>query len=436
MKTFKLLTSIAFTGLMMILFTANAFAQPNTLPDEGNVGIGIEKPDGRLHIIGDPYLKIPSILLTQKAKRPNLIHFRNTTNPDRLWGMSANPGYDKTKFNFWYEPNDSTKNNILTLTGDKKVGINTTNPEQALQVNGGLLVHSGTGSLNVGYPGGDQWKMSTIGGGKNLQLWANPDDAAQKLVAYFKQNGNVGIGTSNPTEKLQVDGGVLVNSGKGNLNIGYPSGHQWKMSTIGGGANLQLWANPSAGASSLVAYFKQNGNVGIGTSNPKQKLHVYGNRLRLSTPGNGNRFIEMRTDGAHMDLNANGGNLYLHANTGNTIIQRFGGKIGMGTSYIPAGYKLAVDGRIICEELKVQLTGDWPDYVFEDNYDLMPLDELEAEIESKGHLPGIPSAKEVAAEGITVGEMQRKMMEKIEELTLYVIDLKKENEELREIIER
>lgn len=435
MKTVKTLI-LACTGLFLLLFTSNAIAQVNVFPEEGNAGIGVLDPDARLQITGDPYLKIPSILLTQKAKRPNLIHFRNTSNSDRLWGMSANPGHDKTKFNFWYEANDSTSNTILTLTGDKKVGINTTNPEQALQVNGGLLVHSGTGNLNIGYPGGDQWKFSTIGGGKNLQLWTTPEDEDQQLVAYFKQNGNVGIGTSNPKAKLQVEGDFLVNSSKGNMSIGYPSGHQWKFNTIGGGATLQLWTNPSGSPSSLVANFKQNGNMGVGISNPTQKLHVSGNRLRLSTQGNANRYIEMRTDGAHMDLNANNGNLYLHANTGNTIIQRFGGKVGMGTSYIPAGYKLAVDGRIICEELKVQMSGDWPDYVFEDNYDLMPLEELEAEIEAKGHLPGIPSAEVIESEGLTVGEMQRKMMEKIEELTLYVIDLKKENQELREMIEK
>jgi hypothetical protein len=145
--------------------------------------------------------------------------------------MKANPGNSKTRFNFFYEPNDSTTFNILSMTGDKKVGINTTNPEQA----------------------------------------------------------------------LQVDGGVLVHSGKGNLNIGYPGSHQWKFSTIGGGQNLQLWTNPATGSDELVAYFKQNGNVGIGTSNPTQKLEVAGKRLRLSTPSNPGRNIEMRTDGAHMD---------------------------------------------------------------------------------------------------------------------------------------
>ena len=104
--------------------------------------------------------------------------------------------------------------------------------------------------------------------------------------------------------------------------------------------------------------------------------------------------------------------------------------LSLGVASYAAGYKLSVDGKIICEELRVQNSTDWPDYVFDKDYGLLSLDELSKEISITKHLPGIPSASEVMTNGLNIGDMQKKMMEKIEELTLYVIDLKKENDAL------
>ncbi|MFT7241520.1 MAG: hypothetical protein ACI83L_001875, partial [Cryomorphaceae bacterium] len=100
------------------------------------------------------------------------------------------------------------------------------------------------------------------------------------------------------------------------------------------------------------------------------------------------------------------------------------------------GFKVAVDGKVICEELKVQLSGDWPDYVFADDYSMMNLNDLEEFIKAENHLPGVPSAEEVEeANGIMLGEMQRVTVEKLEELTLYILELKKENDLLKERVE-
>ena len=104
-----------------------------------------------------------------------------------------------------------------------------------------------------------------------------------------------------------------------------------------------------------------------------------------------------------------------------------------------SSYELLVDGEAIMEEAVIKLTGDWPDYVFENDYDLKPLIEVQSFIDENGHLPNVPSAKVLeAADGVAIGEMQRIMMEKIEELTLYTIDqenrikaLVKEVEELK-----
>lgn len=107
------------------------------------------------------------------------------------------------------------------------------------------------------------------------------------------------------------------------------------------------------------------------------------------------------------------------------------GNVGIGTTP-QANYRLAVEGKIGAREVQVIAPGaPWPDYVFEDDYKLMPLEEVEARVKAEKHLPEIPSAKEVEENGVALGEMQAKLLRKVEELTLYLIDLKKENEALK-----
>ncbi|MCL6275430.1 fibronectin type III domain-containing protein [Muricauda sp. 2012CJ35-5] len=107
------------------------------------------------------------------------------------------------------------------------------------------------------------------------------------------------------------------------------------------------------------------------------------------------------------------------------------GQVGVGVSSVPTGYKMAIDGKLITEEVRVELSGSWPDYVFQAGYKLLTLEEIKAYIEVHGHLPNIPSAVEVATNGLEVGEMNKLLLEKIEELTLHVIQLKAENTTLK-----
>lgn len=99
-----------------------------------------------------------------------------------------------------------------------------------------------------------------------------------------------------------------------------------------------------------------------------------------------------------------------------------------------SGYRLFVQEGIRTEKIKVDIASanGWADYVFNKDYKLLPLSEVEKHIEEKGHLPNIPSAQEVVKNGINLGEMDAKLLEKIEELTLYVIKLNKDVKKLEE----
>ena len=107
------------------------------------------------------------------------------------------------------------------------------------------------------------------------------------------------------------------------------------------------------------------------------------------------------------------------------------GYVGIGTA-TPTN-NLAVNGSIKAREVIVT-PDNWPDYVFAPGYDLMPLTDVEAFIQRNGHLPGVPSARSVDREGVALGEMQQHLLRKVEELTLYVIELRKENEALRKAL--
>jgi hypothetical protein len=126
------------------------------------------------------------------------------------------------------------------------------------------------------------------------------------------------------------------------------------------------------------------------------------------------------------------------------------GKVGIGTIFqdvvtntgaiVPADFaqfRLFVKDGIRTEKVKVDIgTGTWGDYVFSPTYKLRPLSEVAQFIQTNQHLPDVPSAKEVEQQGLNLGEMQRLQMIKIEELTLYLLDLKKENDMLREKVEQ
>jgi hypothetical protein len=114
-------------------------------------------------------------------------------------------------------------------------------------------------------------------------------------------------------------------------------------------------------------------------------------------------------------------------------IKSTGSVIVGNPTLIPAGYKLYVETGIITEKVKVALVNNWADYVFDKKYTLLPLKEVEKYILSNKHLPNVPSAEQVAKEGIDMAMMDAKLLEKIEELTLYIIQLNKKVDVLEKV---
>ncbi|ANH80053.1 hypothetical protein A8C56_02805 [Niabella ginsenosidivorans] len=196
--------------------------------------------------------------------------------------------------------------------------------------------------------------------------------------------------------------------------------------------------------------FPTTGNVGIGTTTPVTPIDVKGDitvdaanpALRLSTSSTDqNRYLAILNSkalGAAGGLKAGGvliSESYAYANPakGDLVVK---GNISIGRATPVSGYKLAVAGKAIAEEMKVQLQSGWPDYVFKPDYQLMPLKNVESFIKKHGHLPEVPSAKEVAENGIEVGANQAVLLKKIEELMLHLIEMEKKVKQQQEDTER
>ncbi len=215
----------------------------------------------------------------------------------------------------------------------------------------------------------------------------------------------------------------------------------------GGTDNIAVYGSASGGATNWAGHF-ENGYVivderlGVGTTSPTSKLHVY-NDAQSRTSFFANQYSSAGFTYALWATATNTGTgnalgIYTSApglgsyalyGVGDTYLS---GDVRLGTTLNPTGYKLIVDGRIITEELRIQNSSAWPDYVFAEDYPLMDLHALEHSINQNKHLPGIPAASEIERDGILVGDMQTRMMEKIEELTLYIIQLNKRIENLEQ----
>lgn len=138
----------------------------------------------------------------------------------------------------------------------------------------------------------------------------------------------------------------------------------------------------------------------------------------------------LNDDGMNFSLNSNVRGFNFVTTRGKLFTIDSVGNVRIGSD-VPSAYKLAVNGNAIFTKVVVKNYANWPDFVFEKDYKLQPIEEVMAFVKTNKHLPGIPSAKEVAENGHDVGDMNAKLLQKIEELTLYIAEMKKEIDALK-----
>ncbi|GGF10680.1 hypothetical protein SAMN05443634_1176 [Chishuiella changwenlii] len=289
----------------------------------------------------------------------------------------------------------------------------------------------------------------------NIALAQLATPSAQIIATTNPTTGNVGIGINNPDEKLSVERGISVsqNSDEGgylsilNTRKSGDSSLTWRIYNMTGayGNSLQFWnyTNDWRGGSRLI--LSDNGNIGIGTETPKAKLDINGfvimggHETNLDVAvGNPNKIKDAIANSGKVAI---GWNLSGGKGEASFISNRGQGGTGGFSFYdidnsgtinhilnLNSNGNAVLYGKFEAKEIKVT-ESPTADFVFEEDYKLPTLQEVEQHIKEKKHLPEIASAKQMEKEGVNIGEFQIQLLQKIEELTLYIIEQNKEIEE-------
>jgi hypothetical protein len=283
----------------------------------------------------------------------------------------------------------------------------------------GIFFQQGPGinnTLNWKYPYSTKL---TINGGiaRNFELSSIGKENVSYVIRQFSQtknswttwkklilddgNGNIGIGTESPSNKLDVEGKI-----DGTIAI--------EVSNTNSGNNARRGIIVGNGTSGHSAYL-------FSTSSNYNAIPSWKNSGVLGTDCKLSNGLVIRS--------SSGGIRFQPSGISDKIVFNSDGNVGIGTdlSSNPDNYKLAVNGTIGAKEIKVE-SSSWSDFVFDDGYELKSIEEVEQYIKKNGHLSEIPDQETVEKNGVNLGEMNAKLLQKIEELTLYLI---KQNKELK-----
>ncbi|WP_421876477.1 hypothetical protein [Marinoscillum sp.] len=246
------------------------------------------------------------------------------------------------------------------------------------------------------------WEMGL--GGDFFYIYRNNSQELMRI----KSNGNVGIGTSNPVERMDVSG---------NLKWGTNGSESWGVGLLtmesGWSSNRYPTLGSISGSSGSLIMF-HNPHIPFRSDN---SISGYAGKagIRMAADQNVSSWWDMGLAGDFFHIYRNGvGELFRISSSGN---------VGIGTQN--PSYRLEVAGTVRANTFSA-VAPPWSDFVFEPEYKLLTLEEVEQHIQEKGHLPEIPSEAEVTENGINLGEMNAKLLQKVEELTLYLIEQNKQ----------
>lgn len=362
MKTNIKLYPFLVLGLFIPL---GSVAQTNTFPTSGSVGIGTTSPLAKLSV--------------------------HSTGTIGLSGTYANSSIyitDGTQ-QLGIDPNQIYAAQELTLTAATGyLGFITSGVERIRVLNNGRV---GIGNL-----------ATDLSGTALDQLVVGNGTSSQGIVVYHGSSHDAGYAFANSTGS--VTSRILYSSSVDQLRLQYGGGDRL---TIGNN-KIKLLKNTEVNGR---LFFGDFGNEGVGTIQIKNEGPNDGIALWTET---GNITKRIWIDDATNTLQLTAG-----ANLSKGLSVDEDGNVGIGTSNPTK--ELEVNGTIRSKEVIVEAT-NWPDYVFEEDYDLPTLSEIEAFIKANKHLPEVPSAKEMEANGISLGEMNMLLLKKIEELTLHTIE--------------
>lgn len=338
-----------------------------------------------------------------------------------------------------------------------KLGINTEDLSNTLNIksssanSSGLRFSNLTSQSPVAASNGKVLSVNTSG---DVILVNDKEGSVTQTTSYWNASGN-DISNAN-TGKVTINSGLQLSSLNnmsdkilGLDNSGNVIAVDKPVVTSGGGGDSGLWYQDSDGkikptVSTADIYTSKRiaahgldlgwGGIKFTELNSTYANPFPSNGLALSLDEYGHVILTVNSDGGS---GSSGSSVWSYA--GNILRTPGDDKvvIGTGMNTLPDGFSLYVKKGILAERVRVAIANSakWADYVFDDDYKLMPLNEVEEFIERNNHLPNLPSAQEVAEGGIDVAEMSAKHMEKIEELTLHLIEANKRIEKLEKEVE-
>jgi hypothetical protein len=421
-----------------VLTAASASAQPINVNSNG-VGMGTASPRYQLEIQKDsPSALGPTLALTNgsggSSSGAALAFTTAQAQPVSAQIQSLDDGAYSTHLAFKFKAPGAAANGLveqMRITSSGKVGLGTEVPRYQLEIQKDSSSALGpTLALTNGSGGSGSGAALAFTSAQTQPIGAqiqSLDDGAYSMHLAFKlktsgaaanglveqmritSSGNVGIGTASPTARLTVSNNDDV---------------KLKFFSNGGSVGvLDTVANTNEATGRWLAINPSGGNVGIGTASPTARLTVANNDdVKLKLFSNGGSVGVLDTV-----ANSNEG-------TGRWLaINPSGGNVGIGTSN--PTQKLDVAGSVKATSF-ITPARTYADYIFAPDYKLPSLDEVEEHIKTHQHLPGVPSEKEVMANGINLGDMQVKLLAQIEQLTLHVIELNKQSQAQAEEIRK